>query len=198
MKYYIFGMPQTGTEYIKKLININFFAENNNKNDSGHWSWIHNDDAENATASLFQNSPLVFTYKRLPEWINSLITNGQQFIHQCGLNQYPDYHDAALLIYSQETRWSLPKAVEAWTQFHINWIRYIHRSNYLIVNKSKTKDQPYLIDRLSKIQFRLELKKKMSNWTLIEEEKILNSLTNTQLDYVNNKILKEIKDFYER
>ena len=134
----------------------------------------------------------------LQKWINSLLVDGQQFIHQCGLNQYPDYHDAALLLHSQDTRWSLPKAVEVWSEFHINWIRYIHRSKYLIINKSRIDDQPYLVDRLSKIQHDLELKKKMTNWTLIEEKTVGNSLTENQLDYIENKVLTEIKDFYER
>ena len=198
MKYYIFGIPNSGTQYIKKLVDLNFFAESNNKNDMGHWSWVHNGDAENATASLFQNTPLIFTYAELQKWINSLLVEVQQFIHQCGLNQYPDYHDAALLLHSQDTRWSLPKAVEVWSEFHINWIRYIHRSKYLIINKSRIDDQPYLVDRLSKIQHDLELKKKMTNWTLIEEKTVGNSLTENQLDYIENKVLTEIKDFYER
>ena len=32
MKYYIFGIPNSGTQYIKKLVDLNFFAESNNKN----------------------------------------------------------------------------------------------------------------------------------------------------------------------
>ena len=85
-----------------------------------------------------------------------------------------------------------------WTEFHINWIRYIHRSNYLIINKIKTDDQPYIVDILSKAQYNLEFKKKMPNWTLIDDKKITNFLTDNQLDYVNNKVLRDIKIFYER
>ena len=198
MKYYIFGIPESGTGYVKKLIDINFYVENNNKNDAGHWSYIHNGDAENATASVFQNTPLIFSYRNLSEWLNCLISDGQQFIHQAGLNIYPDWHDAALLVTSHDTRWSIPRAIDVWTEFHINWIRYIHRSNYLIVNKSKTDDQPYIVDILSKAQYNLEFKKKMPNWTLIDDKKITNFLTDNQLDYVNNKVLRDIKIFYER
>ena len=38
----------------------------------------------------------------------------------------------------------------------------------------------------------------MTNWTLIEEKTVGNSLTENQLDYIENKVLTEIKDFYER
>jgi hypothetical protein len=198
MKYYIFGIPESGTNYVKNLIGVNFFNENNNKNDSGHWSWMHNADAEKATANLFQNTPLIFTYRPLSEWLNYLIKDGLQFINQSKLNQYPDYHDVNLLISSQEERWSLPKAIELWTEYHINWIKYIDRTNHLVIDNSKIEEQPYVVDRLSKIQYRLELIKKMPNWTLIEKQQITNHLTDYQLNYVNGKNLKEITNFFER
>ena len=72
MKYYIFGIQRTCTNYAKVLVQNNFYGECGNKNDYGHWSWKHNGDAEQATANLAQNTPVIFVIKEPKRWLGSI------------------------------------------------------------------------------------------------------------------------------
>ena len=67
------------------------------------------------------------------------------------------------------------------------------------MNQDKMSDQPYIIDFLSKAQFKLELEKKMPNWTLIQDKDITekNFLTDLQHKYISKKVPNEIIDFFE-
>jgi hypothetical protein len=198
VKYYIFGLQNTHTKLARQYIDVNFFAKNGNVNDFGHWSWNHNGDSEQATAHLFQNTPLIFTYKSPHKWMNSIIENDEEFINKYSLTQFPDYHDPRLLVKTKNEFWSLPRAIELWCEFHINWIRYLHRSNYVIMNQDKMSDQPYIIDFLSKVNLKLELEKKMPNWTLIKNDNVTekNFLTDLQHKYISKKVPNEIIDFF--
>ena len=198
MKYYIFGLQNTCTKLAQQYIDLNFYSKNGNVNDFGHWAWRHNGDSEQATANLFQSTPLIFTYRSPHKWMNSIIENDDEFINRYSLTDFPDYHDPNLLIKRGNEFWSLPKAIELWCEFHINWIRYIHRSNYVVMNQDKMSDQPYIIDFLSKVNLKLELQKKMPSWTLIQDDNITekNVLTDLQHKYVAKKVPNEIIDFF--
>jgi hypothetical protein len=210
MKFYIFGIQRTCTNLAKATIEYNFWSKNGNVNDSGHWAWKHNSDAEQATANLAQSTPVIFCYKKPLSWIKSIIDNEVDFINKYRLTRYPDYIDEDLIIKNSMFSWSLPNALEIWIQFHIDWIKYLHRCNYVIMQQDKMIEQPSVIDILSRVQYKLELVKKMPSWTIIDKyvgrgARIQDkpyvskniSLTEKQIDYINKKIPKEIITFFE-
>ena len=82
MKYYIFGIQRTCTNYAKVLVQNNFYGECGNKNDYGHWSWKHNGDAEQATANLAQNTPVIFCYKEPKRWLGSIKNQSIDFVNR--------------------------------------------------------------------------------------------------------------------
>jgi len=137
MKFYTFGIQRTCTNFAKQLILTNFHSEWGNINDFGHWSWKHSPDAEQATANLDQNTPLIFCYKTPLMWMESIIRNDVDFINRWGLAQYPDYHDQELLWENALYKFSIPMAIEKWIEFHVEWMKFIHRSNFVIMNQRK-------------------------------------------------------------
>lgn len=218
MKFFIFGIQRTCTNFAKQLVLANFHSEYMNVNDFGHWSWKHSPDAEQATANLSQTTPVVFCYKTPTMWLESIIRKDVDFINRWGLAKYPDYHDQDLLWENSLFKFSIPLAIEKWIEFHINWIKYLHRTNYIIMNQRTMCSQPGAVEVLSNIEVKLKLQKKMTNWTLFTnsidyninqtskdfDERIKNyienkttKLTDKQISYINNKVPKEIKDFFE-
>ena len=211
MKYYIFGIQRTCTNYCKLLIENNFYCENGNVNDYGHWSWKHNGDAEQATANLLQNTPVFFCYKPPIPWLNSLIHQDVDFINRYGLANYPNWIDPDLVLTNKLFSWSLPKAIHVWIDFHLNWLRYMHRCNAVLIHQVKMMEQPHVISVLSKTQYELELVKKHAQWATIDnlvdhggiitKNKVVtrnNKLTDKQENYVKNNIPKDITSFFER
>ena len=106
--------------------------------------------------------------------------------------------------------WSLSKAIDIWISFHIDWIKYLHRCNYVIMRQDKMMDQPSVIDILSNIPYRLNLINKMPNWTIIDRyvnhggrvennayKETVKTLSDKQIKYIKDKIPNEIIDFYE-
>jgi hypothetical protein len=98
-------------------------------------------------------------------------------------------------------------------------MKFIHRSNYVIMNQRKMCDQPRAVEVLSNIESKLNLKKKNPQWTLFTNnvdyrvaqtdkdfderkknylENKTTKLTNKQIDYITNKVPQEIIDFYEK
>ena len=67
------------------------------------------------------------------------------------------------------------------------------------MNQEKMSDQPYIIDFLSKANLKLELEKKIPNWTLIKDDNVRekNVLTDLQHKYISKKVPNEIIDFFE-
>tara|TARA_A100001515_G_C4515623_1_gene191659 strand:- start:570 stop:776 length:207 start_codon:yes stop_codon:yes gene_type:complete len=67
------------------------------------------------------------------------------------------------------------------------------------MNQDRISDQPYIIDFLSKVNLKLELEKKMPNWTLIKDDNVTekNVLTDLQHKYISKKVPNEIIDFFE-
>tara|TARA_Y100000592_G_scaffold20329_1_gene31168 strand:+ start:227 stop:856 length:630 start_codon:yes stop_codon:yes gene_type:complete len=208
MKYYIFGIQRTCTNYAKLLIDNNFFAEYGNKNDYGHWSYKHNGDAEDATSRLAQNTPVIFCYKEPMRWLSSIKDSSMDLVNKYGLSNFPNYTDPQLVISNSECKWSMPKALQVWLTFHVNWIRSAHRCNMIVMNQEKMLEQPNVIDVLTRIQFKQELIKKHPQWQTIDNyvdqgvitnKKISNknnTLTDYQIDYINNNLPKEINNFF--
>ncbi len=209
MKYYIFGIQRTCTNYAKVLVQNNFYGECGNKNDYGHWSWKHNGDAEQATANLAQNTPVIFCYKEPKRWLGSIKNQSIDFVNRYGLSNYPNYTDPQLIINNSEFSWSMPKALQVWVDFHINWIRCAHRCNMVVLNQEKMLEQPNVIDVLTRIQFKQELIKKHMQWLTIDNyvdhsltitknkiSKKTNPLTEYQIDYIDKNLPKEINDFF--
>jgi|TARA_R100000734_G_C3293735_1_gene85179 hypothetical protein len=66
------------------------------------------------------------------------------------------------------------------------------------MNQDRMSDQPYIIDFLSKVNLKLELEKKMPNWTLIKNDNVTekNFLTDLQHKYISKKVPNEIIDFF--
>ena len=66
------------------------------------------------------------------------------------------------------------------------------------MNQDRMSDQPYIIDFLSKVNLKLELEKKMPNWTLIKDDNVTekNVLTDLQHKYISKKVPNEIIDFF--
>lgn len=219
MKFYTFGIQRTCTNFAKQLILENFYIDHGNINDFGHWSWKHTFDAEQATANLEQTTPLIFCYKTPLMWMESIIRNDVDFINRWGLAQYPDYHDEELLWENALFKFSIPLAIERWIEFHIEWMKFIHRSNYVIMNQRKMCDQPGAVEILSYIESKLKLQKKNPQWTLFTNnvdyrvaqtdkdfderkknylENKTTKLTDKQIEYITNKVPQEIIDFYEK
>lgn len=210
MKFYTFGIQRSCTNLAKATVLTNFWCEHGNVNDFGHWSWKHSPDAEQATANLNQSTPVIFCYKKPISWVEGLKKNDVDFINKYGLAKYEDYTDPELIIKNSLFSWSLPKAIDIWISFHIDWIKYLHRCNHVIMRQHEMTEQPLVIDVLSKIQHRLGLIKKMPNWTIIDRyvnhggriEKNLykdneKTLSEKQVLYIKNKIPKEVIKFYE-
>ena len=209
MKFYTFGIQRTCTNFAKKIILENFYSQYANVNDFGHWSWKHSPDAEQATANITFQTPLVFCYKTPLMWMESIIRNEVDFINRWGLVNYSDDHDEDLLWKTALYKFSIPLAIEKWIEFHIEWIKFIHRSNYVIMNQRKMCDQPGTVEVLSNIESKLKLKKKSPQWTLFADkdfdyrkkdyiENKTTKLTDKQIQFINNKVPKEIIDFYEK
>lgn len=219
MKFYTFGIQRTCTNFAKQLVLTNFHSEWGNINDFGHWSWKHSPDAEQATANISAQTPLIFCYKTPLMWIESIIRNDVDFINRWGLVKYPDYHDQDLLWENALYKFSIPMAIEKWIEFHTEWMKFIHRSNYIIMNQRKMCDQPRAVEVLSHIENKLKLQKKKPQWTLFTNnvdyrvaqtdkdfderkknylENKTTKLTDKQIQYINNKVPQEIIDFYEK
>lgn len=218
MKFYTFGIQRTCTNFAKQLVLTNFYTDYGNINDAGHWSWKHSPDAEQATANLAQNTPVIFCYKTPLMWMESIIRNDVDFINRWGLAKYPDYHDPDLLWENALYKFSIPLAIEKWIEFHIEWMKFIHRSNFVVMNQRKMCDQSGAVEVLSEIESKLKLQKKMPQWTLFTNaidyrvrqtsqdfderkknyiENKTTKLSSKQTDYIKNKIPKEIIKFYE-
>ena len=219
MKFYTFGLQRTCTNFAKQLILQNFHSEWGNINDFGHWSWKHSPDAEQATASLSSETPLIFCYKTPLMWMESIIRNDVDFINRWGLAKYPDYHDEELLWENALYKFSIPLAIEKWIEFHTEWIKFIHRSNYVIMNQRKMCDQSRAVEVLSLIENKLKLQKKNPQWILFTDavdyrvrmtdksfderkknylQNKTTKLTDKQIQYINNKIPQEIINFFEK
>ena len=218
MKFYTFGIQRTCTNYAKQLILTNFYSELGNINDAGHWSWKHNPDANSATANLSGTTPLIFCYKTPLMWVESIIRNDVDFINHWHLTKFNDDTNPNLIITNDRYKFSLRLCIEKWIEFHINWIKHINRANYIIMNQRKMCLPADAVETLSQIENKLKLKKRDSQWTIFtnnidykikqtdknfDERKkdyisnITRKLTNEQIDYINNKIPQEIKDFFE-
>jgi hypothetical protein len=219
MIFYTFGIQRTCTNFAKELILKNFHSKWGNINDFGHWSWKHSPDAEQATANLSHSTPLVFCYKTPLMWVESIIRNDVDFINRWGLAKYPDYHDEELLWENALYKFSIPMAIEKWIEFHREWMKFIHRSNYIIMNQRKMCAQPGAIEVLSNIESKLQLQKKSPQWTLFNNavdyrvgltdkdfderkkkylENKTTKLTPKQIQYISNKIPQEIISFFEK
>lgn len=216
-KFYVFGIQRTCTNFAKAIIEQNFHCKYGNLNDYGHWSWKHSPDAERSTANLTEDSPLIFCYKTPYMWLESIIRKDVDFINRHGCAKFGDDIDPDLLITNKLYKWSIRKAIEVWTEFHINWMKYIHRSGFVIMNQKKMCHQPDAISTMVHIQSKGKLIKKMPHWNLIEENvdyKVAMTdnfkqrkmdyladkttyLTPKQKDYIDTKVPKEVIDFYE-
>ena len=219
MKFYTFGIQRTCTNLANKLILTNFYSVLGNINDAGHWSWKHCSDAEQATANISSQTPLIFCYKTPLLWIESILRDDVGFINRNGLTNYPDYHDKELLVSNSSYTFSIPIAIDNWIKFHIEWMKYIHRSNYVIMSQRKICDQPGAVSILANIENKLKMIKKGSQWLLFKDavdyantqfnqdfekrksnylQNKTTNLTNKHIEYINNKIPQEVIDFYEK
>jgi hypothetical protein len=219
MKFYTFGIQRTCTNFAKEITLTNFYCNHGNVNDLGHWSWKHSPDAEQATANLSQSTPVVFCYKTPLMWMESIIRNDVDFINRWGLAKFEDYHDPELLWENALYKFSLPKAINVWIEFHIEWMKYVHRSNFVIMNQKKMCDQAGAVEVLSEMQTKLKLHKKTPQWIIFSnnvdyrvaqtdksfDERKNNYLSNKtsyltekQKEYILNKIPKEVLDFFEK
>tara|TARA_E500000318_G_C3548106_1_gene207643 strand:+ start:576 stop:1211 length:636 start_codon:yes stop_codon:yes gene_type:complete len=211
MKFYTFGIQRTCTNLARATVQANFWCDYGNVNDFGHWSWKHSSDAEQSTANLNEKTPVIFCYKKPISWVESLKKNDVDFINKNGLAKYENSTDPELIFKNSLCSWSLPKAIDKWISFHIDWIKYLHRCNYVIMRQDQMTHQPSVINVLSKIQYKLKLVKKIPNWTVIDrcvnhggrvEENLYKdnakTLSDKQIEYIENKIPKEIINFYEQ
>jgi hypothetical protein len=218
VKFYTFGIQRTCTNYAKQLVLTNFYSEWGNINDAGNWSWKHNPDADKATSNLTNNSSLIFCYKTPLMWVESIIRGDVDFINYWNLTKFSDDIDPDLIIDNIKYRFSLRLCIEKWIEFHTNWIKYLNRTNYIIMNQRKMCDQPGAVEVLSQIENKLGLKKRNAQWILFTnnvdyrvsqtakdfDERKKDYITNTtrkltekQINYIKSKIPEEIIKFYE-
>lgn len=219
MKFYTFGIQRTCTNFAKQVVLTNFYSEWGNINDAGHWSWKHNPNADEATVNISAQTPLIFCYKTPLMWIESIIRNDVDFINHWHLNKFSDDVDSDLIIENDKYKFSLRLCIEKWIEFHINWIKNLNRTNYIIMNQRKMCLPGDAIDTLSQIENKLKLIKKSSQWTLFtnnvdyrvrqtdksfDERKkdyisnITRKLTEKQVNYIKNKVPEEIIKFFEK
>ena len=218
VKFYTFGIQRTCTNFAKQLVLTNFHSEWGNINDAGNWSWKHNPDADKATSHLTMDSPLIFCYKTPLMWVESIIRNDVDFINHWHLTKFSDDIDSDLIITNDKYRFSLRLCIDKWIEFHTNWIKYLNRTNYIIMNQRKMCLPSDAIDTLTQIENKLELIKKSSQWTLFTnnvdyrvsqtnkdfDERKKDYITNTtrkltekQVNYIKNKVPEEIIKFFE-